>query len=121
MPWRLRPCTTTVSMFALTIRLIATLITSTPAQARTRTVFTRNKQTPTRSSCVQAPRTRAGTPLRARRIYRSRHPTTCAPFSVAFTSMLQDSTSPIASTLRISRFALALSLPTSTPVPAPTT
>jgi hypothetical protein len=41
MPWRSRPCTTTVSMFALTTRLIAMLIASTPAQ--TLTVFTRNK------------------------------------------------------------------------------
>jgi hypothetical protein len=49
MPWASRTCTAMVSVFALTARLIATLIASILAQACTRAVLIRDKQTPTRS------------------------------------------------------------------------
>jgi hypothetical protein len=83
MPWAVEDLHATVSVFALTTCLITTLIASTPAQARTRAMFIRNKQTPTRSTPAHAIRARAGTSLRARHIFRSRHATTYVPFSYA--------------------------------------
>jgi hypothetical protein len=90
MPWAVEDLHSNGEHLCTRHTLITMLITPIPAQARTRAVLRPNKQTSTRSSYVWATRTRTGTPLRARRVSRSRLAATSMPFSAALRFMLEE-------------------------------